>query len=147
MDKKSQYLSIHPKENLGQNLLMKKLTSDKLYQIKNNEDYIEPNFYGKLHLGNQDSVGYNSDVELYDWEVEKYETQARGCWTIQIVQKKLVQQCFLVSIIPKIFEKKSREYPTLKPTNVSTKQIPRYKERESPVMHIKQVSKNIGEHG
>ena len=36
---------------------------------------------------------------------------------------------------------------TLKPTNVSIKQIPRYKERESPVMHIEQVSKNIGEHG
>ena len=32
-------------------------------------------------------------------------------------------------------------------TNVSIRQIPRYKERESPVMHIEQVSKNIGEHG
>ena len=38
------------------------------------------------------------------------------------------------------------EYPTLNPTNVSIRQIPRYKERESPVMHIEQVSKNIGEH-
>ena len=63
------------------------------------------------------------------------------------MQKKLVQQCFLVSIIQKIFEKKTREYPTLKPANVSIKQIPRYKERESPVMHIEQVSRNIGEHG
>ena len=33
-----------------------------LYQIQNNEDYIEPNNYGELHLGNQDSVGYNSDA-------------------------------------------------------------------------------------
>ena len=49
-----------------------------LYQIQNNEDYTEPNVYGELHLGNQDSVGYNSDTELYDWEVENYETQARG---------------------------------------------------------------------
>ena len=103
--------------------------------------------YGELHLGSQDSVGYNSDAKLYDWEVKKYKTQARGCWTIQIVQKKLVQQCFLVSIIPKIFEKKSREFPTLKPTNVSIKKISRYKGRESPVMHIEKVSKNIGEHG
>ena len=55
--------------------------------------------------------------------------------------------CFLVSIIPKIFEKKSRKYPTLETTNVSIKQIPRYKERESPVIHIEQVSKNISEHG
>ena len=82
-----------------------------------------------------------------DWEVKNYETQARGCWTIQTVQKKLVKQCFLVSIIPKIFEKKRKEYPTLKSTNISIKQIPRYKERESLVMHIEQVSKNFREHG
>ena len=47
----------------------------------------------------------------------------------------------------KKIEKKIREYPTLKPTNVNNTQIPRYKETESPVMHIQQVSKNIGEHG
>ena len=52
-----------------------------------------------------------------------------------------------MSIVPKIFEKKIREYPNLKPTNVNNTQIPRYKERESPIMHIEQVSKNIGEHG
>ena len=45
-----------------------------LYQIQNDEDYTEPNSYGKLHLGNQDSIGYNSDAELYDWEIENYET-------------------------------------------------------------------------
>ena len=118
-----------------------------LYQIQNNADYTEPNIYGELHLGNQDSVGYNSDAELYDWEIENYETQARGCWTIQKVQKNPTQQCFIVSIVPKIFEKKIREYPTLQPTNVNTTQIPRYKERESPVMHVEQVSKNIGDHG
>ena len=50
-----------------------------LYQIQNNADYTEPNIYGELHLGNQDSVGYNSDAELYYWEVENYETKARGC--------------------------------------------------------------------
>ena len=33
-----------------------------LYQIQNNKDYTEPNIYGELHLGNQDSVGYNSDT-------------------------------------------------------------------------------------
>ena len=27
-----------------------------LYQIHNNTDYTEPNIYGELHLGNQDSV-------------------------------------------------------------------------------------------
>ena len=50
-----------------------------LYQIQNNEYYTEPSIYGELHLGNQDSVRYNSDAELYDWEIENYETQARGC--------------------------------------------------------------------
>ena len=56
-----------------------------LYKIQNNEDYTEPNVYGELHLGNQDSVGYNSDTELYDWEFKNYETQASGCWTVQKV--------------------------------------------------------------
>ena len=55
------------------------------------EDYTEPNIYGELHLGNQDSVGYNSDTELYDWEFKNYKTKARGCWTVQIVQNKSVQ--------------------------------------------------------
>ena len=41
-----------------------------LYQIQNNEDYTEPNTYGDLHLGNQDSIGYNSDANLYEWEFE-----------------------------------------------------------------------------
>ena len=45
-----------------------------IYKIQNNEDYIEPNIYGELHLGNQDSIGYNLDAELYDWEIENYET-------------------------------------------------------------------------
>ena len=86
-----------------------------LYQIQNNEDYTEPNIYGELHLGNQDSVGYNSDAELYDWEMENYETQARGCWNIHAILKKPTQQCFSVSIIPNTFERKIREYPSLAP--------------------------------
>ena len=48
----------------------------KLYKIQNKEDQIEPNSYGEIQLGNQDSVGYNSDAELYDWEIENYETKA-----------------------------------------------------------------------
>ena len=32
-----------------------------LYKIQNNEDYTEPNNYGEIHLGNQDSVRYNLD--------------------------------------------------------------------------------------
>ena len=44
--------------------------------------------------------------------------------------EKPTQQWFIVSIVPEIFEKKIKEYPTLQPTNVNTTQIPRYKERE-----------------
>ena len=59
-----------------------------LYQIQNNEDYIKPNAYGEIHLGNPDSIGYNSDVELYDWEIENYELQEKESWTIQAIPKK-----------------------------------------------------------
>ena len=55
------------------------------------------------------------------------------------MKKKPFQQYFLVSIIPKIFEKKTREYPTLKPVNINSTKIPRYKERESPIMHIEHL--------
>ena len=44
-----------------------------LYQIKNNEDYAKPNIYGEIHLGRPNSLSYNWDIELYDWEMEKYE--------------------------------------------------------------------------
>ena len=118
-----------------------------LYQIQNNEYYTKHNSYGELHLGNQDLVGYNSDAELYDWEIENYETKERGCWTIQAIQTKPTRQCFSISTIPKIVEKKIREYPSLSPTKIDNKQSLRYKERESPVLHVEQVSKNLGEHG
>ena len=117
-----------------------------LYQIQNNEYYTKPNIYGELHLGNQDSIGYNSNTELYDWEMEKYKTQARGCWTIHKIPKKMTRQCFSVSIIPKIFERKNSEYPSLAPIKTENIHSLRYIERESPVLHIEQVSKNIGEH-
>ena len=52
-----------------------------------------------------------------------------------------------MSIFPKKIENIIREHPTLQPTNLNTTQLPIYKERESPVMHVEQVSKNIGEHG
>ena len=47
----------------------------------------------------------------------------------------------------KLLWHKLREHPTLQPTNLNSTQLPRYKERESPVVHIEKVSKNIGEHG
>ena len=32
-----------------------------LYQIQNNEDYTDPKEYGKIHLWNPNSIGYNLD--------------------------------------------------------------------------------------
>ena len=78
--------------------------------------------------------------------MENYELQARECWTIQDILKKQTRQCFSVSIIPKIFKRKVREHPSLTPTKIENSLSLRYKERESPVLHIEQVSKNIGEH-
>ena len=52
-----------------------------------------------------------------------------------------------MSIIPKIFEKKIREYPPLAPISIDNKQNLWYKERESPFIHVEQVSKNLGGHG
>ena len=83
---------------------------------------------------------------MFDWEIENYETQVRGCWTIQAIQKKPTRQCFSILTIPKIFEKIIREYPSLAPIKTDNKQSLRYKERESPALHVEQVSKNLGEH-
>ena len=52
-----------------------------------------------------------------------------------------------MSIIPNIFERKIREYTSLASIKTENKQPLRYKERESLVLHIEQVSKNLGEHG
>ena len=43
-----------------------KVNIRQLYKIRNNEDYIDPNIYGELHLGNQDLARYNSDAKIYD---------------------------------------------------------------------------------
>ena len=48
-----------------------------------------------------------------------------------------------------MFERKFREYPSLAPMKKETSSPSslRYKERESPVLYVEQVSKNIGKHG
>ena len=53
----------------------------------------------------------------------------------------------MASIIPNIFEREIREYPSLVTIKIENKQSLRYNERESQVLHIEQVSKNLGEHG
>ena len=96
--------------------------------MKNNEDYSEQNIYGELHLGKPGSIGYNSYMELYDREMENYETQAKGFWTIQATPIKPTGQSFSVSIIPKVFERKIREYPSLAPIKTEKRQSLQSKE-------------------
>ena len=52
-----------------------------------------------------------------------------------------------MSIISKIFERKIREYLSLALIKIENKQTLQYKERESPILHVEQVSKNLGEQG
>ena len=54
-----------------------------------------------------------------------------------------------MTTVPKLFEKKMRECPSLVPTSTESKLLRplRYKERESPSAHINEVSKAIGDQG
>ena len=49
----------------------------------------------------------------------------------------------------KIFEKKMSNYPTLVSSNNNSFDLPplRYKERDSPTIHVNEVTKKIGEQG
>lgn len=124
------------------------LDARRLYQvIQSTEDTIEPNMYGEIHIGSPLSEGYNSDSELYNWEIENYESIARDSYSIMAILKKLIRNCCFISSIPKVFEKKMREYPSLVLTATESKPLRplRYKERESLIVHVNEVSKDIGE--
>ena len=57
------------------------------------------------------------------------------------------EKCFSITSIPKIFETKIREYPTLTlvKNELSNSSLLRYKERESPYSHVEEVLKNVSE--
>ena len=57
-----------------------------------------------------------------------------------------VRNCYSISIVPKIVEKKIREYPTLIPNNIGNTKS-RFKELDSPTSHLNEVSRNIGDQG
>ena len=48
---------------------------------------VEPNKQGELNIGSSTSVGCNSNSDLYDWELEKYESYAKDCWSIEDIPK------------------------------------------------------------
>lgn len=57
-----------------------------------------------------------------------------------------VRNCYSISIVPKVIEKKIRECPTLIPNNTTNSKLI-FKEIESPAEHLNVVTKNIGDHG
>ena len=57
-----------------------------------------------------------------------------------------VRNCYSISIVPKVIEKKIREYPNLIPNNATNSKL-RFKEIESPAEHLNEVTKNIGDQG
>ena len=101
----------------------------KLYKIIQSNVYmIEPNDQGDFSIGSPTAIRCNSDSDLYDWELEKYESYAKDYWSIEAIPKQQVskpQVCndYSISIVPKIVEKKVKEYPTLIPNNVRNKKI------------------------
>ena len=122
--------------------------------MKSNANIVESNDQGDLDLGSLMSITRNSESDLYDWELEKYESYSKDCWTIKAILKYQVSMhqlhtCYSISLVPKFFEKNIKEYPTLILTNIEHTNIPkiRFKETNSPVMHVNEVSNNIGDQG
>ena len=104
--------------------------------IQSDYDLVEPNDQGELDLGSPTSVGQNSDANLYDWQLEKYESYTKDCWTIKVIPKNQVcmakvRNCYSISIVPKVIEKKIREYLITIPNNTTNSKL-RFKETKSP---------------
>ena len=57
-----------------------------------------------------------------------------------------VQNCYSISVVPKVMEKKIREYPTIIPNNTTNLKL-RFKETESPTKRLNIVTKNLGDQG
>ena len=55
--------------------------------IQSNFDLVEPNDQGELDLGSLTSFIQNSDADLYDWQLEKYESYIKDCWTVKAIPK------------------------------------------------------------
>ena len=55
--------------------------------IQTNLDMFKPNYQGELDIGSLTSIRCNSDSDLYDWELEKYESYAKDCWSIEAIPK------------------------------------------------------------
>ena len=57
-----------------------------------------------------------------------------------------VRNFYSISVVPKVMDKKIREYPTIIPNNTTNVKL-RLKETKSPVEHLNTVAKNLGDQG
>ena len=60
--------------------------------IQRSINTVKPNDQGELNIGSLISVKCNSDSNLYDWELEKYESYAKGCCIIEAIPKHQVSK-------------------------------------------------------
>lgn len=119
-----------------------------LYQIINEQrDYIEPNAQGEILAESPLSIGHNSNLDLYNWQIENYEAHSKDCWTIEAIPIKHPRTCYSIQGVPIVCEKRLRQTPTLIPTDNTVKKSLRYNKRNVSSTHVEEVSKSVGEQG
>jgi hypothetical protein len=68
--------------------LVKKVTKEITMQPKMKEvSPLNLEEKGKLLHGSPLSVGQNSNIELYEWKMDNYESKSRECWTVEAIPK------------------------------------------------------------
>ena len=128
MDRKSQSLFILPKENLGQNPLMKKSTFDNYIKFKITKTTLNPISMVSFTQATQTQWDI---IWIQSYIIGKYKTTRPKQEVVGPFKLYRRNQSINVSQSPsfqKLFEKKTREYPTLTPTNISIRQNQWYKD-------------------
>jgi hypothetical protein len=60
-------------------------------------------------------VGWNLDIEIYEWKMENYESRQKDCWTIEAIPRDSFKYFFSTKSIPIVFERNITQYPNLIP--------------------------------
>jgi hypothetical protein len=85
-----------------------------LYHINNEQKYYtEPTAEGEILRESPMSVGHNSYSALYNWKIENYKAHVKYCWSIEIIQTKHLKTYYSIQVVPKVYEKITRQTPTL----------------------------------
>lgn len=93
----------------------------RLYKVLHEDnDNVEPNAYGEILISSPLTIKQNLDTELYEWQIENYESKAKECWTIQAIPTSRNQSCYSIKAIPIVREKNYKETPSLLPTDLTS---------------------------